>query len=69
MRASAPFQVVVLDNHPDNMRFRLACIAARGRRVAMLPTVAHVHVVGITSADIGPRHAGRTSGHRCVAAN
>lgn len=58
MRASAPFQVVVLDNHPDNMRFPFGVHCGSWvRRVAMLPTVAHVHVVGITSADIGPRHA------------
>lgn len=57
-RARAPFQVVVLDNHPDNMRFPFGvhCGSWVGR-VAMLPQVAHVHVVGITSADIGPRHA------------
>ena len=49
-----PFQVVIFDNHPDNMRFpwRIHC-GSWVRRVALLPYVSHVHVVGITSHDIG----------------
>jgi hypothetical protein len=54
----APFQVVVLDNHPDNMRFPFGVHCGSWvRRVAALPAVSHVHVLGITSADIGAAHA------------
>jgi hypothetical protein len=54
----APFQVVVLDNHPDNMRFPFGVHCGSWvRRVAMLPMVSHVHVLGITSSDIGAGHA------------
>lgn len=52
------FQVVVLDNHPDNMRFPFGVHCGSWvRRVAMLPRVSHVHVIGITSGDIGRAHA------------
>jgi hypothetical protein len=48
----------VFDNHPDNMRFPWGIHCGSWvRRVAMLPFVTHVHVVGITSGDIGARHA------------
>lgn len=58
VRASAPFQVVVLDNHPDNMRYPFGVHCGSWvRRVAMLPSVSHVHVVGIGSSDIGAGHA------------
>jgi hypothetical protein len=51
-------QVVVLDNHPDNMRFPWGVHCGSWvRRVAELPFVSHVHVLGITSADIGQGHA------------
>ncbi len=54
----ASFQVVVLDNHPDNMRFPFGVHCGSWvRRVAMLPQVSHVHVLGITSPDIGAGHA------------
>ncbi|CAM3975884.1 arginase family protein [Paracidovorax anthurii] len=51
-----PVRVVVLDNHPDNMwyPFGVHC-GSWVRHVAMMPEVSHVHVVGITSADIGLR--------------
>jgi len=49
-----PFRVVVFDNHPDNMRFPFGVHCGSWvRRVASMPEVTHVHVVGITSADIG----------------
>ena len=52
------FQVVVLDNHPDNMRFPFGVHCGSWvRKVALLPQVSHVHVLGITSADIGGGHA------------
>ncbi|TPG10556.1 hypothetical protein EAH75_07595 [Rhodanobacter glycinis] len=58
LTAPAPFQVVVLDNHPDNMRFPFGVHCGSWvRRVAMLPMVSHVHVLGITSSDIGAGHA------------
>lgn len=57
-RARGPFQLVVLDNHPDNMRFPWGVHCGSWvRKVALLPYVSHVHVVGITSSDIGARHA------------
>ena len=53
-----PFQVVVLDNHPDNMRYPFGVHCGSWvRRVAQLPQVSHVHVVGIGSDDIGRAHA------------
>ena len=55
---AAQFQVVVLDNHPDNMRYPFGVHCGSWvRRVAVLPRVSHVHVVGIGSADIGRGHA------------
>ncbi|HVC17565.1 MAG TPA: arginase family protein [Rhodanobacter sp.] len=58
LRPRKPFQVVVLDNHPDNMRFPFGVHCGSWvRKVAMLPQVSHVHVLGITSADIGGGHA------------
>jgi hypothetical protein len=58
VRGSERFQVVVLDNHPDNMRFPFGVHCGSWvRRVAMLPRVSHVHVIGITSSDIGRGHA------------
>ena len=56
--AAAPLRVVVLDNHPDNMRFPWGVHCGSWvRRVALHPAVAQVHVVGITSSDIGRGHA------------
>ncbi len=60
--AHGPFQVVVLDNHPDNMRFPFGVHCGSWvRRVAALECVSHVHVVGITSSDIGFAHAWENS--------
>ncbi|BDU22664.1 hypothetical protein [Dyella sp. GSA-30] len=57
-RGKGPFQLVVFDNHPDNMRFPWGIHCGSWvRKVAMLPYVSHVHVVGITSGDIGAKHA------------
>ncbi|MEO8747196.1 MAG: arginase family protein [Rhodanobacter sp.] len=56
--SAAQFQVVVLDNHPDNMRYPFGVHCGSWvRRVAALPRVCHVHVVGIGSADIDRGHA------------
>ncbi|WP_076591676.1 arginase family protein [Herminiimonas arsenitoxidans] len=53
-----PLRLVVIDNHPDNMRYLFGVHCGSWvRRVAMLPQVSHVHVVGITSSDIGSGHA------------
>lgn len=58
VRATVPFQVVVLDNHPDNLRYLFGVHCGSWvRRVAMLPAVSHVHVVGIGSSDIAAGHA------------
>ena len=51
-------RVVVLDNHPDNMRFPFGVHCGSWvRRVAQLAEVDHVLVAGITSGDIGWRHS------------
>ena len=56
--AAAPLRVLVLDNHPDNMRFPWGVHCGSWvRRVALHPAVSEVHVVGITSPDIGSGHA------------
>ena len=53
-----PLRVLVLDNHPDNMRFPWGVHCGSWvRRVAMHPAVSQVHVAGITSQDIGSSHA------------
>lgn len=53
-----PLRVVVLDNHPDNMRFPWGVHCGSWvRRVALHPAVSQVHVAGITSGDIGRKHA------------
>lgn len=53
-----PLRLVVIDNHPDNMRYLFGVHCGSWvRRVAMLSQVSHVHVVGITSSDIGSGHA------------
>lgn len=53
-----PLRVLVLDNHPDNMRFPWGVHCGSWvRRVAMHPAVSQVHVAGITSQDIGSGHA------------
>ena len=58
LRDKGPFQVVVFDNHPDNMRFPFGIHCGSWvRRVAALPFVSHVHVLGITSNDVGAAHA------------
>ena len=58
LRPAVAIQVVVLDNHPDNMRFPFGVHCGSWvRRVAALPFVEHVHVLGITSHDIGAGHA------------
>jgi len=53
-----PIEIVVFDNHPDNMRylFGIHC-GSWVSYVATLPFVSHVHVLGITSNDIGVAHA------------
>ena len=52
------FQVVLFDNHPDNMRFPFGIHCGSWvKYVALLPQVSHVYVLGITSQDIGAAHA------------
>ena len=56
--AQRPLRIVVLDNHPDNMRFPFGIHCGSWvRHAALLPQVSQVHVVGITSGDIGLGHA------------
>ena len=56
--APAALDVVVCDNHPDNMRypFGLHC-GSWVRHAAALACVRQVHVIGITSPDITLAHA------------
>jgi hypothetical protein len=56
-RLKSPIQVVVLDNHPDNMRypFGIHC-GSWVWHVSRLPFVARVHVLGITSSDVEGAH-------------
>lgn len=56
-RTGQRLRVVVLDNHPDNMRFPFGVHCGSWvKQVAMDEAVSHVHVAGITSADIGVAH-------------
>ena len=57
-RLQKPLQVVVLDNHPDNMRypFGIHC-GSWVWHVSRLPFVSCVHVLGITSSDVEIGHA------------
>jgi arginase family enzyme len=52
-----PIQVVVFDNHPDNMRypFGIHC-GSWVAHVSRLPFVTCVHVLGITSSDVEAWH-------------
>ena len=51
------FQVVVFDNHPDNMRFPFGIHCASWvSHVSRLPFVTRVHVAGIASADVQGLH-------------
>ncbi|WP_392561824.1 arginase family protein [Orbus sturtevantii] len=56
--AKNPIEVVIFDNHPDNMRylFGIHC-GSWVSYVAKLAFVSHVHVLGITSHDIAFSHA------------
>jgi arginase family enzyme len=56
--APASLDLVILDNHPDNMLypFGVHCGSWAGRAAA-LEAVRHVHAAGITSPDIGLLHA------------
>ena len=58
IRPAEPFDVVVLDNHPDNMRFPFGIHCGSWvMHAARLPQVRRIHVLGITSSDVGWRHA------------
>jgi arginase family enzyme len=50
-------QLVVFDNHPDNMRYAFGIHCGSWvLHVSRLPFVARVHVVGITSTDVTGGH-------------
>lgn len=58
MRQAGPFDVVVCDNHPDNMRFIFGMHCGSWvRHAARLPWIRTIHVLGISSADVSWRHA------------
>jgi len=52
-----PIQLVVFDNHPDNMRypFGIHC-GSWVSHVSRLPFVTSIHVLGITSSDVEGLH-------------
>ena len=55
--AAPPMQVVVLDNHPDNMRFPFGIHCGSWiAHVARFEKVFHVHVLGISSHDVSLEH-------------
>lgn len=58
LKPKQQIQVVIFDNHPDNMRypFGIHC-GSWVSHAAKLPFISHVHVIGITSPDIGIFHA------------
>lgn len=56
--ARKPLEVVVCDNHPDNMRYPFGVHCGSWVRwAAALPGVNRVHVLGITSSDVTWAHA------------
>jgi len=57
-RLQRPVEVVVFDNHPDNMRypFGIHC-GSWVAHAARLPLVSRIHVAGIGSADVEGAHA------------
>lgn len=51
------FDVVVCDNHPDNMRYAFGVHCGSWvYHASKIPSVGHIHVVGITSDDITAKH-------------
>ena len=53
-----PLDVLILDNHPDNMRYPWGIHCGSWvSHVTRLPFVRHVHVMGITSSDVAWNHA------------
>ena len=57
-RVQTQVEVVVFDNHPDNMRypFGIHC-GSWVSHVSRLPHVSRVHILGITSSDVEGLHA------------
>lgn len=52
-----PIQLVVLDNHPDNMRYPWGIHCGSWvHHVSRLPFVAQINVLGITSTDVEVMH-------------
>lgn len=55
---SATLEIVVLDNHPDNMRFPFGIHCGSWvSHAATMEKVGHIHVLGITSGDVSLAHA------------
>lgn len=56
--SEGPLDVVVCDNHPDNMRYPFGIHCGSWVRWAVaLPGLRHIHVIGISSADVSWLHA------------
>lgn len=52
-----PLQIVVFDNHPDNMRYPFGVHCGSWvYHASRLPFVAQIHVLGITSTDVEVAH-------------
>lgn len=55
---SVSLELVILDNHPDNMRFPFGIHCGSWvSHAARLDQVEHIHVLGITSGDVSLAHA------------
>lgn len=56
--ADRPVQLIVCDNHPDNMRYPFGIHCGSWiYHASRLPQVSAIHVLGICSSDIGLGHA------------
>ncbi|MDR1488965.1 MAG: arginase family protein [Desulfovibrio sp.] len=58
VRNRAPVDLVVCDNHPDNMRYPFGIHCGSWiYHASLMEHVRHIHVVGISSSDIAGKHA------------
>ena len=58
LESSDSLELVVFDNHPDNMRFPFGIHCGSWvSHASKLDRVSHIHVLGITSGDISAAHA------------
>lgn len=56
--AGEPFELIVCDNHPDNMRYPSGVHCGSWiYQASRFKNIRHIHVLGITSGDIGLAHS------------